>query len=35
MPGIKRRKKEPSNKGFSGFILNWFSCAMLTAAKSD
>lgn len=34
MPRIKRRKKEPLNKGFSGFILKWFRCAMLTQQKA-
>lgn len=35
MPFIQDRKKEPLTKGFPSFILKWFSCAMLTAAKSD
>lgn len=35
MPGIKRRKKEPSSKGFSSVIFKWFRSAMLKPAESN
>lgn len=35
MPGIKRRKKEPLNKGSSNIILKLCSRAMLMPAKSN
>ena len=35
MPGIKRRIKEPSSKGFSSDIFKWFRSAMLKPAESN
>jgi hypothetical protein len=35
MPGIKRRKKEPLNKGSSSIIYKWCSYAMLMPAESN